>query len=494
MSINDKKSNTVARPPVVAVMGHIDHGKSTLLDYIRKTNVVDKETGGITQAISAYEVVHKDEKGADKKITFLDTPGHEAFSKMRARGVNVADIAIVVVAIDDGVQPQTKEAIKIVQEAEIPYVVALNKIDKENIDINKVKNELTSSGVLLEGYGGSVSFQPVSAKSGQGVNELLDLVLLTAEVADITAHPEVLGQGVILEAWLDKRRGILASVLVKDGTLQQGIYIRAGGAVGKVKGLEDFTGKRITEAGPSTPVLIYGFELLPKVGDAFETNEKAFPSTPIEKNIPTAKKPAAPIATAQKEERATLRLMLKADVAGSLEALEQVIMNIPKPNVLDIEIMDRAVGDISDGDVKFGDSYGAIIVGFKTGITKAAQTLAEAQRVRIVTSDIVYDLVKTLEEEFKRLDQGVVKGDLEILAVFGKKGGAQIVGGKVAVGVIPNRANIGIERKGNPVGVGKIVNLQSGKKDVVSLTGGLEGGLLLDTEVAIKVGDHLIVR
>ncbi len=497
------------RPPIVVVMGHVDHGKTTLLDYIRKSAVAaraaseggeprpvaGREAGGITQSIGAYQIVHPSTSSGQvgavgQNMTFIDTPGHEAFSKMRSRGVQAADLAILVVAVDDSVQPQTKEVIALLQSAGMPYVVALNKIDKTGIDINKVKNELTSAGVLLEGYGGSVSFQAISAKTGEGVNELLDLVLLAAELGDHTAHPEALGSGVILESRLDHRRGILASGIVKDGTVRVGRYIRAGDAVGKIKGLEDFALKRITEAPPSAPVLVFGFESLPKIGEVFETSDTPFTSA----SAPVKAEKATTRAMGT-EKGATVRLMLKADVGGSLEALEQIVASLPKPNAIEVKVMDSAIGDISDGDINFAASYGALVIGFKTKVTKAAATLAEAHHVRIVTSDIVYDLVKTLEDEFRRLDKTVIKGDLEILAVFGKKAGKdQIVGGKVVAGVLENQATVGIERKGSVVGVGKIVNLQTQKKNTPSLAVGLEGGLLVDSEVAIRVGDHFIVR
>jgi len=476
-----QKTQGTRRPPVVVVMGHVDHGKTTLLDYIRKTNVARREAGGITQSIGAYEITHN-----GQQMTFIDTPGHEAFSNMRSRGAKVADIAILVVAVDDSVQPQTKEAVKIIEAAKIPYVVAINKVDKDGTQIEKVKNELTAAGVLLEGYGGSVSFQPISAKTGQGIPELLDLISLTAEVSDLTAHKEVLGTGVILETRLDSRRGIVASAIVKDGTLKQGAYVRAADATGKAKGLEDFSGKRITEAGPSTPVLILGFDVLPQIGDIFESSDKPFEAKTLE-----VKKKEEVI---NKEGEHVLRLMLKADVSGSLEALEQLIQALPRPDGITIQIMDKGIGDISDGDVKFATSYGALILGFKCSVAKAAATLAEAQQVKIITSEVVYDLVKLIEEEFKKLDQGIVKGDLEILAVFGKKGSSQIVGGKVVFGALQNQGTIGISRRESVLGVGKIVNLQSGKKDVATLALGLEGGLLIDSEVQIRVGDHLIVR
>ena len=521
------KSTTDKRPPVIVVLGHVDHGKTTLLDYIRKTNVAAKEAGGITQSIGAYEIIHAphesrtnaeinaEERGkiqresafgqrssaegdfttGSRKITFIDTPGHEAFSKMRARGVKVADIAVLVVAVDDGVQPQTKEAIKIIREAKIPFVVALNKIDKQGVDINKVKNELTAEDVLLEGYGGNVSSQPISAKTGQGVPELLDLILFAAEFENLPFNLKSPGKGVVIESKLESRRGIVASAILKDGTLKVGEQIFAGSASGKIKGLENFLGKRIKEAVPSMPVLILGFEELPDVGAEFFVG---VPPSRIEAKISDNSRI---VANKISEDSRVVNLILKADVTGSLEALTGIIKNLPKPDKVTVRIIDEAVGDITDGDIQSAISSKAAVIGFKVKPTRAAASLAETHHIKIISSEIVYELVKALEEDFNRLDQTIVKGDLEILAVFGhrqggaeKKGGEQIVGGRVLKGEIQNNATLDIERRESVLGSAKIINLQQAKKDVQSVAAGNEGGLLLDSEVMIRVGDHLILR
>lgn len=479
------------RPPVIVILGHVDHGKTTLLDYVRKSNVAGREAGGITQSIGAYEITHAPRESAPaegRKMTFIDTPGHEAFSRMRSRGAQVADLAILVVAADDGVQPQTKEAIRIIQEAKIPYVVAINKIDKEGVDINKTKNELTAEGVLLEGYGGNISYQPISAKTGKGVSELLDLLLLASDLEDLSFNSENPSTGVILESKLDSRRGIVAVGIVKDGTLKVGEAISAGTAGGKVKGLENFLGKRITHALPSSPVRISGFQELPEIGEDF------FVGTPREKSIEIKTKNNISQFADIPEGKLAVNVILKADVFGSLEALSHLIKDIPKPEKIVLRIIDESVGDISDGDVQGAISSKASIIGFRAKPTKAAENLAEAQRIKIITSEIIYELVKALEEDFKNIDKTIVKGDLEILAVFGKKGTAQIVGGRVLSGEILNNANLEIVRRDAVLGNGKILNLQKGKKDIQIVEAGSETGILIESDVMIKEGDHLVMR
>jgi translation initiation factor IF-2 len=480
------KEQKIKRSPVVVVMGHVNHGKTKLLDYIRKTNIAAKEAGGITQSIGAYEITHN-----DKRITFIDTPGHEAFSKMRNRGAKIADIAILVVAVDDSVQPQTKEAIKIIEEAKIPYIVALNKIDKPGIDINKVKNDLLQAGVLLEGYGGNISCQPISAKFGQGVNELLDLILLTSEVEGLNYSPKNQAQGFILESQMDSRRGVVASVILKDGILKAGDEIAAGEAWGKIKILENFLGEPTEEIIPSSPARVLGFNVIPRVGEIFYSGKsvkelivKTKKTTPVKKLSQKA----------AEEEQKKIKLILKGDVSGSVETLSGIIKNLPQQKEFNIEIIDEEVGEITDGDVKLAVAADAIIISFKAGITRAAENLARAQGIKIVRSDVIYELTKAVEEEIKGLKKEIILGDLEILAVFGKRGAAkQIVGGRIVSGSIKNNAILEIWRKDEIIGKAKVLNLQKEKKDVAEATEG-ECGLLADSETMIQVGDHLLMK
>jgi len=485
------------RPPIVVVMGHVDHGKTTLLDYIRKSTVASREAGGITQSIGAYEIVHSStgstnspqaSSGQAEKITFIDTPGHEAFSKMRTRGANIADIALLVVAADDGVQPQTKEAFQIIQKEKVPFIVVINKIDRGNIDLNRVKNDLAVAGVMLEGSGGTVPCQAVSAKTGEGVPELLDLILLNAEVENLTYQKDAPGKGYVLEAHMDNRRGIAASIIMKDGVLRVGDFIRAGLVSGKVRTIEDFLRASVQEVQPSSPALVLGFEALPKVGDEFIAQR----GTPFAEAEKAAAK-SAPIPQIKNDDT-TIYLILKADVGGSIEVLSEIIKALPRPEETKIIVVDESVGDISESDAKLAISTKAVLVGFRVKIAKGAENLIRAHNLKVVRSEIVYELIRFIEEEIIKLKKNVVKGDLEILAVFGQKGPkAQIVGGRVVLGTVPNRSAVEIHRRDAQVGEGKIQNTQKDRHDVAALEAG-EGGLLIDSETPIKVGDHLIVR
>lgn len=483
------------RPPIVVVMGHVDHGKTTLLDYVRKTNVAARESGSITQAVGAYEIIHTQTNPsmgsgqAARKITFIDTPGHEAFSKMRSRGAEVADLAILVVAADEGVKPQTKESVNILNESKTPFIVAVTKIDKPGADIEKVKNELTAIGVLLEGYGGQISYHGVSSKSGDGINDLLDLILLSADLENLTFDPAAPASGYVLESGRDPRRGMETSVIVRNGTLKRGDDIYTPTAKGKVKILENFLGKIVDKLEPSSPALIIGFEQLPAVGETFSTLLSAYAAT-------------APVSSrkseASKSEKPTLNLILKAGDSGSLEALSSVVGAMSSEE-RPIEFIDQSVGDVTDNDSKNAIATGAVIMGFKNKVDKGARNLAEAHEVKIITSDIIYDLVKTIEEFFGNLDKLTTVGELEILAVFNqKKPEKQLVGGKVLSGIFRNKAAFEVIRKTNEEekieGRGRILNLKEKKIDIGQAESGKEIGLLVNCPVLIKAGDKLVIR
>lgn len=485
MTVNSS-NNFKARPPIVVVMGHVDHGKTTLLDYIRKSNVADREAGGITQSVGAYEIVH-----AEKKITFIDTPGHEAFSKMRSRGASAADLAILVVSAEEGVKPQTAESIHILKESKTPFIVAITKIDRPNADIEKVKNELTSHEVLLEGYGGSISYQPVSSKSGENINELLDLILLAAELEDLKYDPTEPASGFVLETRMDKRRGFEATVIIKNGTLKQGDSIVTKTGKGKVRILEDFKGAQVKNLEPSAPALIIGFEELPLVGEEFITGEKANIDLAERKGMSLVRKGPAQLPQ-NVESGSTLNLILKATDAGTLEALTEIVraMASDKP----IHIVNTSVGDVTDGDVKMALSTQSIVIAFRSKTDRGAKTLADANRVIIISSEIVYELIKAIEDFLtKKTDQSVI-GALEILAVFNiQKLDKQVVGGKVIHGEFKNRGNFDIERAGVVVGTGRVVNLQQNKEDVKEAKEG-EAGLMVGSAIPVVVGDKLIIR
>ena len=468
------------RPPIVVIIGHVDHGKTSLLDYIRKSRVAEKEAGGITQSIGAYEVEHN-----GQKITFIDTPGHEAFMQMRARGAQLADLAVLVVAADDSVQEQTKEAIAVAQQTETPFVVAITKIDRVGeTEITKVKNDLMQLGVLLEGYGGNISWQGVSSKTGEGVKELLDLILLAADLEDLQFEPANPGHGSIIESKVDSRRGILVTAIIIDGVLKMGDKIGCDGAQAKVRNLENFLGQKIEEAEPSSPVLIIGFKEVPEVGSEFVVGGA------IEYGkIADIKKPELIKKTT--DGQTAVNIMLKADSAGSLEALSQVIKNLPTPPGYQLDVSDEGIGDITDGDVKWNPN---VIIGFRVKTSRPAENLAKSNKVQIITSDIIYELIKNLEEWLKGFGVETISGDLEILAIFGKKAGRQIVGGKIVSGEARNNTAVEIQRASTNLGVARILNLQQAKQNVQKVEVDNECGLLVESDEEIRVGDHLIFK
>ncbi len=520
MSAQKEQFNLQGRPPVVAIVGHVDHGKTTLLDYIRKTRVAAKEAGGITQSIGAYEVIHaphesqtvtdgtqinadntqmnadksarisadknqresaSDFPGGARKITFIDTPGHEAFSRMRAHGTAAADLAILVVAADDGVKPHTKEAIQILKKTETPFIVAITKIDSPNANIDKVKNELLGEEVLLEGYGGNVSWHGVSGVTGEGVADLLELILLTGEVAGLTFDKEAKASGFVIESKMDSRRGVVVHVILKDGVLRRGDLIATSTASGKVKILENFLGRPVKELLPSAPATIIGFENPPRTGEEFQTG-KIDPSTSQSKTQTTP----PPKTEAKPDDKSRLRVILKADTAGSLEALEQVLGNL-------IEIKEVSVGKISDGDVQFAKSTGSVIIGFSVEPDKSAARLADYQRVKIITSDIIYKLMEAVEEILKGEALEKARAALEVLAIFSVGGSKKTVGGKVIEGILRVGNNVEVEREMAIVGKGRITNLQRNKEDAREVPEGSECGLVIGTEANIEVGDILRV-
>lgn len=508
---DDSKQNLTPRSPVVVVMGHVDHGKTTLLDYIRKSNVAGKEAGGITQSIGAYEITHqiKDSQHPtshiSRKITFIDTPGHEAFTKMRSRGASIADLAILVVAAEEGLKPQTKEVIKILNETKTPFVVAINKIDKPEANIEKVKNELTAEGVLLEGYGGHISFEPISAKTGQNVDKLLDLILLSADYEGLTFDPAAPASGFILEAKVDPRRGLEVTTIVKNGTLKQNDDIATASAKGKIKILENFLGKKTSELEPSSPALIIGFETLPQVGEEFHAG-KNISAESVNKIISPMNRG---ITQSSAQDETAIKFIIKASDSGSLEALSAIMKALPCEKL--VLILDESVGDIGDNDIKNAAASRAIIIGFKNKISKSSKNLADIQKVRIVVNDIVYHLIKDVETILMKPEAAAVTGRLEVLAVFNQqKLAKQLIGGKVLDGVMKNRANFEIHRVTPPspdadplkpadtdhhlVGHGKILSLQSGKLEINQVEASKECGLIANSSMAIQKGDYIIIK
>ena len=475
------------RPPIVVVMGHIDHGKTTLLDRIRQSNVAEKESGGITQHIGAYEI-----EVNSKKVTFIDTPGHEAFSKMRSRGAKIADIALLVVAADDGVKPQTEEALKAIQEAGLSFIVVLNKIDKNTADPEKAKKELGDRGVIFEEWGGKVPVAKVSAKSGEGVPELLELILLLSEVDDLSADLSKKATGVVIESHLDPQRGQEATLLLRDGTLKRGDWILAGGAKVKTRILENDTGGAVDEVLASSPVRIVGFDEPVKVGSIFqafnsrEEMDEAFENSDNQK-------PSGRQAIADGEKN--IPLVIKADVAGSLEALESQISKIELPDS-SLIILRSGAGNITEDDIKVASaSKNSVVLGFRVKIDKHAQALADRLGVRAKCFDVIYELEDWLRSELENIiGEEIVKkvlGVVKILKIFKDEGSKKIVGGAVESGGIYVSKRFTLLRRNFPLGEGKVSELQTGKMKAREVLEGNEFGSLIEIGLEVAPGDKL---
>lgn len=467
---------------MVVILGHVDHGKTTLLDYIRKTNIAAREAGGITQSTAAYEIEHN-----GKLLTFIDTPGHEAFTAMRSRGASAADLAVLVIAADDGVKPQTEESIKILQDSATPFIVAINKIDKNNADLERAKRDLSEHGVLLEGMGGNISFQEISAKTGQGVPELLDLLLLAAEMEELTYNPSIPASGVVIETQRTKERGNKVIVIVKDGTLRLGDTIAAGRASGKVKILENFLGQSVKELIPSAPAIIIGFEELPSVGETF-TDLLTTPSAPL---------PSANHSRVSSAEN-SVPLIVKADSAGSLEAIVQIIsaLSVPEgaPRPL---ILERGLGDITDSDIKQASTTGAVIVAFNVKTAKSADNLSRSYHLKIISSSIIYEIIKSIEDHIaSSFKESVTPPSLEVLAIFNQNGGSKkTIGGRVISGAIRSGSRFELHRGEETLTRGRVLSLEQNKQEVTSVDSGKECGLVVDlpAEVSVVVGDSLVI-
>lgn len=477
----------VSRPPVVVVLGHIDHGKTTLLDQIRQAHVADKESGGITQHVGAYEVEYQ-----DKKITFIDTPGHEAFSAIRSRSVKVADIALLVVAADEGVKPQTKEAISHIKKSGIEPIIVINKIDKPEADPEKVKRELSKEEILVESVGGKTPSVNVSAKTGQGINDLLEMILLVTDMQGLKADPAKPAEGVIIEAYLDSQRGTTATLLVKGGTLYSGDIIGTNSCFGKLKSLLDFRGMPIEKALPSMPTVVFGFEGIPQVGEEF----KVFPNIELAKSCyqPPESIPL-PVSSGQPAEK-ILNIIIKSDFLGSLEAINKILGGLPQEKVA-LKILKLEVGDINESDIKSAKETGSKIFAFRVKTSSIIKSIAEREKVRIINCETIYDLVeavrklmeKSLESEVTRIDLGKMKA----LAIFMTEKNRQIVGGKIVEGEVKRGAAVEVFRTEKNIGGGKIINLQRNKKDTDRVAKGDECGLLFEGNVKIEIDDLLAV-
>ncbi|MEK7509272.1 MAG: translation initiation factor IF-2 [Patescibacteria group bacterium] len=488
-----------ARPPIVAVLGHVDHGKSTLLDYIRKTNTVAKEAGGITQHVAAYEVAHATTSNKQlptnnvKRITFIDTPGHAAFQAIRARGAKIADIAILVVAADDGVKAQTLEALESIKASETPFVVAINKIDKPNADLSRTQASLLEHHVYLEKFGGDIPWAAISAKTGAGVDELLDLILLVAELAEFKADPETRAKGYIVEAHRDEKRGIAATLIITEGTLKSGMVVRVGRAVVPVRIMTDHAGKTIKEATFSSPVSLYGFDELPEVGAEFVSYKH---KRDAEADRPEAVR-ALNILAEEESGRFFLPIIIRADVSGSLEGIVHELAKIGD-EYTGIRIVLSGIGAISEADVKAAVASAAtpaVIVGFDVPVDPLARESARQHGIRIETFDIIYKLAERLAEILKesapkrQVEERL--GKARILKLFSSRKDKQTIGATVFEGRFEKGASVRVLRKGEEIGIGKVASLQSHKQNVERVETGGEFGAEIAGEFELAQGDVL---
>ncbi len=471
-------------------MGHIDHGKSTLLDYIRQSNSVDSEAGGITQHLSAYVTKHKTKEGQEESLTFLDTPGHEAFQKMRLRGADVADVAIVVVSAEDGVKPQTLEALASIKQANIPFVVAINKIDKPAADIPRTQASLIENEIYIEGMGGDIPWVGISAKSGEGIGELLDLVVLTADLAELKFDATLPATGQIIEGKLDTKRGNTATLLVDNGTLTSGSFVVAGTSFAPVRIMEDYLGKPLKQATASTPVGIVGFTTIPKVGQSFYTvNSKKEAEVAVAEATLEIEKPPRIVSALP-----TIPILIKADVLGTIDAIEHELRKFSSDRIA-VRIIGTGVGDITSNDIQnVSATKDSIIVGFNVKVERQAAELAERLGVEIDTFSIIYELSDWLNTALKnrtpKIEEAVVTGRVKILKHFSTQKYTHVLGGRIEEGLVKLNQKVRISRRDIEIGKGTLKNLQQYKSDVQQVTEG-EFGMQLETKAEIAPGDHL---
>ena len=496
---SDDDDELVARAPIVTVMGHVDHGKTSLLDAIRSTTVAAGERGGITQHIGASEVTTKD----GKRLVFLDTPGHEAFTSMRARGARVTDIAVIVVAADDGVMPQTLEAISHAKAAKVPLVIAMNKIDRPEANPDRVKTELAEAAVVVEDYGGDTPLVPVSAKTGEGIPELLEIILLVADLQELKANPKRDAIGTIIEARLDKGRGPVATIIVQTGTLRVGDVVVAGNTFGKIKALENSAGKRIPKAGPATAAVILGLTDVPEAGDVLRVVKDVM----LARDQVESRKNAAAAAAGAGSGRATLedlykqiqagqakelRIILKSDVSGSLGAISHALQQLSDDEVK-INVLLEAAGDITDNDIMLATASNAIVVGFNTGITDTARREAEAQGVDVRLYDIIYKLTDDIDAALKGMLEPeiveVIEGRAEVRQIFRVGKSTVIAGCYVTDGRIVRAGGARVYRGGKLVATDRLDSLRRFRDDVREVAANFECGIGLAGYNDLEEGD-----
>ncbi|MBI2845617.1 MAG: translation initiation factor IF-2 [Chloroflexi bacterium] len=492
----EAEENMLPRPPVVTVMGHVDHGKTTLLDAIRQTNVAAGERGGITQHIGAYQV---EKQG--RKITFLDTPGHEAFTAMRARGAQVTDVAVLVVAADDGVMPQTKEAVDHARAAQVPIIVALNKIDKPEANPGKVKGQLKEIGLVIEELGGQVVSVPVSAKKGEGIDQLLEMILLSADLLELKANPQREAMGSVVEGRLDKTKGPLATLLVQNGTLSTGDYLVVGAQYGRVRAMFNDLGKRVKTAPPSTPVVVLGLPVVPAAGESFRVvaDERTARGISEEsaRQKETTTRPATPLtldelySQMQAGKVKELRVVLKVDVQGSLEPLRNSLEKLGDEN-LRVRIIHQATGNVTESDVNLAIASQAVVIGFNVQADTTVRSLAEKDAVEIRLYDVIYRLVEDIEKALQGMLEPVyeeaVIGRAEIRKIFEVKRG-KVAGAMVTSGVVKRNAPVRVKRGEEIIYQGQITSLKRFAENVQEVAAGFDCGLALGAFQDFREGD-----
>ena len=495
MAQSEQKMEKDARPPVVAILGHIDHGKSTLIDYIRRTNVTGTEVGGITQHISAYEIVHTSKDGQEKHLTFLDTPGHEAFSSIRTRCTNVADIAALIVSAEDGVKPQTLEVLKHIKECSLPYLVVITKIDKPSADVQRTKQNLAENEIYVEGYGGDTPVVALSAKTGEGVNEFLDMLGLISELENKTADRDALGSGVIIESKRDAKRGVVAVGIIQNGTIYPGLFAATTETIAPIRFLLNAEGKMVDELSFSSPVQIVGWDKMPGIGEEFKTflkKEEAISfATNMSEVLRVENKPNHVVET----NVSFLPIVLKADTTGSLEAITGELGKLSRERIRPRIIL-SSVGSINENDVKSAlAATGAIIIGFNSKMESRVALLAERSGIIILMFGIIYELTDKVKELLSqrepRIEIEEIVGSLKVLKLFGITKGKQIIGGRVLSGLLKRNTLVKIIRRETEIGKGMIKELQQSKIATDSVIEGAEFGAMIESKIEVAPGDIL---
>lgn len=499
--IKKVETEVIQRSPVIAIMGHIDHGKSTLLDFIRKTHITDGEAGNITQHLGAYETTYTNNDGIKKRMTFLDTPGHAAFGGIRERSAKVADIAILVVSGEEGVKPQTIEAYKKIKESNLPFIVAVTKSDSPKANLDRTRQSLAEHEIFTEGYGGDVSTIAVSGKTGEGVSELLELISLTAEIAQLTYNPKNSAHGIVIEAHREEKRGNAATIVIKDGTLKKGCWLSSGNTTTPVRYIENDLGQMIDEATASTPVRVIGWDSLPQVGEEIfmhanrKLAESALLKKPTSSGVLKKDESTTLDANGNPVKVHTLNIIVKTDTSSSAEAIVGELLKLSVPEVR-IDIIESGVGDINESDLKLATVRNdCAVITFNTNISKKLAEYALRENIPVLSFDIIYSLVEAVQTMVKERTPKVITEEMtarvKIIRVFSADKDKQIVGGRVEEGTLLAGSAVKIFRRDANIGVGKIRNIEHNKQRVTEVKKGSEFGMMLESKIIIAAGDGL---